>query len=280
MLLDVLAESYKPEDLLDSANWSDSELEDAEEGGLFASTRARYFVPSSEESDGGDGGWEESEDEVLAGLEAEYQALLHSAHMDTTAAATSMKRSPSKHANPQPVKARRSYKFLPTDEAGAVEYPVVLGRGLNRISISSIGTVVDEPGHLESSEDGSSSYIYPVGYECKRKYLDWGQDEAAMASLDSTQPALKQAYYYCQVAPGPVFRILVRDGHNGTGENVLFSDEDASLAVLWERFVGRFTEALADQLREDFGRPQAFFGFHHENLQKYLEEQLVAARKK
>ena len=278
LLLDVLAESYDPEELLESPDWSDSEMaDDVEDDGLFSSTkRAKYFVPSSDEEEEG----EESEDEAIGELEAEYQALLQSAHMDPTiVASSSSKRSPSKAVQTtQAQKSRRSYKFLPTDESGAIEYPVVLGRGLNRISISSIGKVIDGPAWLEAV-DADSSYIYPLGYECKRKYMDFGQDAAALASLETAQPALKQAYYYCQINEGPVFRVLVRDGHNGTGENVVFSDEDASLGALWERFVARFPEQLRGQVREDFGRAQAFFGFHHENLNKYLEEQLALVRK-
>ena len=55
------------------------------------------------------------------------------------------------------------------DEDGNVELPLTLGRALNRVCVFQIGKITLNPSFK------SGNYIYPVGFECKRKYNAVGE---------------------------------------------------------------------------------------------------------
>lgn len=120
--------------------------------------------------------------------------------------------------------------------------PVVLGRGLNRISVYGVGVV----------REGET---VPIGYECRRRYYDAGKlQENVVMDSDSTKVT-----YTCRIRDGPLFVMSTEQ----------WEDSHAELAVLWERFVGRFPGSMRDQVRQDFAGPEAFFGY--ELLAKKLQ---------
>lgn len=81
---------------------------------------------------------------------------------------------------------RRNYKVLPLSEEGDVELPLVLGRGTNRTIVTSIGHVEDAPSFRHEK------YVFPVGFESKRKYLSLPDEET-----DPGKPS--KSYYFCLI---------------------------------------------------------------------------------
>lgn len=251
-LLDVLAEMIPAEDILDSPYWSDSEEDDA---GLFALERPNQFF--ADRDDDIHSQVEDSEAEELAKLEAEYEELVKLNERTKRFGSPAKGRHSSDFA-PVP-KARRSFKHLPVNEAGQVEFPVVLGRGPNRISISKIGPVVA----IKGNENG-----LPLDFECRRKYADYDQTEDLFNS-----EAKKFAYYTCCVTgleadKVPTFKIAMSDRE--------FTIENTDAEALWHQFRSSFPPFLQPHLDEDFASYRVFFGLEHENLAKYFKEQLAA----
>lgn len=178
-MLDVLAESLKPQELM---------MEEG--GGLFSDSEGELF---GDEQAGG-GFCDESEGEDLAGLQHEQQFILQIQETlkktkkrgideEITRRPSPNKKSFSLSTTTTTTKARRSYKVkemfhwfhrfyimqsLPMDEDGNVQVPLILGRALNRICINSLGQVM--VGRPEWTSDGGQGYIYPCDYECRRNY--------------------------------------------------------------------------------------------------------------
>lgn len=241
-LLDVLAELIPAEQIIDSPCWSDSEDDD----GLFDDGE-EIFPDADFGTDSVD-----SEAEDLERLQAEYDELVRDNQR-----AKRFAPSPTRERIPQP-KTRRLYKHLPVKDSGEVEFPVVLGRGPNRISISSIGPVttgVDETGE---------TVAIPLAYECRRKFAD-------SAQADDADPK-RQTYYSCSVSSlngAPHYTIQVKDA---PGDALVISS--ASLPGLWAEFTAKFPASIQAQLADDFRGPRSFFGLEHDNLVKYFKEQL------
>lgn len=253
----MLAELVPAEDILNSPYWSDS-AED--EDGIFDAEKPYRFFPDAD----GDihSQIEDSEAEEMAKLEAEYDELVKAGEKSKRYGSPLKGRHHGTDFAPAP-KARRSFKHLPVNEAGQVEFPVVLGRGPNRISISKIGPVVA----VEGSETG-----LPLDYECRRKYADFDQTEEIFNS-----EAKKFAYYNCCIAGSeedkiPIFKI--------TMQNSDFSIENSSAESLWHQFRSTFPPFLQSQLDEDFSSYRVFFGLEHDNLVKYFKEQLAGQNNK
>jgi len=243
----VLAELIPAQKLLDSPYWSDSE---GDEEDLLLHKCDRFFPSDSEDAF-------DSEAEEMARLQGEYEALLK--------ASEGSKRfgSPVKgHNGGSAPKIRRTFKHLPVNEAGKVEFPVILGRGPNRISISKIG-----PLKLVSHDDGSTTVPVPLDYECRRKYWDYEQTDEQLACSDNK----KQTYYMCSISASnmnalPFYRIMKPDSDG---------IESDSIIAVWSDFRAKFPPSMLQQLDEDFLHPRAFFGLEHDNLLKYFKDSLA-----
>lgn len=247
--MDVLAEVIPAEEILESPYWSGSEEEDDDAEDLLMHNHDRFFLnydPLSEDDI-------DSEADELAKLQLEYDELVKKSTNKRLS-------SPSKGGDgtmPAP-KARRSYKYLPLNEAGEVELPLTLGRGPNRINVSKIGPIVQ----IED-EAGEGLMPVPLDYESKRKYFDLSQA--------SEPDGKKQAYYICTITSSdgkkPRYRISLADTE--------ISIESDSIVDLWTQFRSKFPESLLAQFDEDFSHPRIFFGLEHDNLAKYFKDLLA-----
>lgn len=196
----------------------------------------------------------DSEAEELAQLQVQYEELLKKSNNKRLG-------SPSKGGDGAmpAAKARRSYKYLPLNEAGEAELPLTLGRGPNRINVSKIGPVIQ----IEA-EAGEGLMPVPLDYESRRKYWDISQ---------TLEPdGKKQTYYICTITSTdgktPRYRIAM-------SESDAFAVESESIVELWTQFRSRFPEALLVQFDEDFPHPRIFFGLEHDNLAKYFKDLLA-----
>lgn len=81
---------------------------------------------------------------------------------------------------------RRNYKVLPLGEDGDVELPLVLGRGTNRTIVTQIGHVEDSPNFRHDK------YVFPVGFESKRKYFSLPIEETDTGKQ-------RKSYYFCLI---------------------------------------------------------------------------------
>lgn len=116
------------------------------------------------------------EEQKVAELKEYYQQLLASAEVQQK-----------KSASPErkPNKNRRSYKYLPLRDDGQVNFPVILGRGVQR-------TVLLQIGEISTNENfHDSRYIYPIGFQSKRKFYTFNSD------LNVDRP--KKVYYFCSI---------------------------------------------------------------------------------
>lgn len=170
-------------------------------------------------------------------------------------------KSPTRRSND--VQKRRSHRSLPMNEDGAIELPLVLGRGLNRISISRMGEIRDHPSFL------AAGYVFPCGYECRRKWL------APDATGEDLSPQSRRTPYLVTIeadaAGVALFTLAALDAQE---TERLLEVSSGSLADLWEQFKGKCSEEVVGCLEQDFKSPEDFFGFDHENLRLYLCDQL------
>ena len=131
----------------------------------------------------------EESDEDLQGQETEREARKVSgikARYRQLSIAPTARRRASLSPERKPSKSRRNYKHLPLRDDGQVDLPVILGRGVHRTILVQIGEIEDDRDNFQTD-----SYIYPVGFQSKRKYY----------TFDSN-PALekpKKVYYYCAI---------------------------------------------------------------------------------
>lgn len=131
----------------------------------------------------------------------------------------------------------------PTGEEAGEEggLPVVLGKAHSKFTLTSIGILPPE----EYFSFYTQSYIYPIGYKCKRKYN----------SPTKSEPKL---LYYCQIRNingECVFEIRASNGKMWTGPKEL----------VWRSFTSEFEKI-------SFLNIETFFGFTHETVQKMIEE--------
>lgn len=220
---------------------------------------------------------------------------------------TSLKLTIKRSRSSSPVKStpKRSYKFLPIDEeTGKPVLPIVLGRALNRINISEIG-IIDS--NISISSDGR--YIYPIGYSCRRKYIcpdnpenkinyqcsiqekgremeqREGERDREMETETETNEINGNHSIDNTIQNGKL-KIKSTDRKKGNlslKRELIFkiSSQDGSIELesenidqLWELFKEKFNNETREMIKGDFGSGQAFFGFDHDNLMRYLQSQV------
>ncbi|KAI5190588.1 hypothetical protein NECID01_1029 [Nematocida sp. AWRm77] len=131
-----------------------------------------------------------------------------------------------------------------TEEEGEGEkegLPLVLGKAHSKFTLTSIGILPPE----EYFSFYTPSYIYPIGYKCKRKYN----------SPTKSEPKL---LYYCQIRNingECVFEIRTTNGKVWAGPKDL----------VWSSFTSEFEKI-------SFPNIETFFGFTHDTVQKMIEE--------
>lgn len=222
-----------------------------------------------------DGEWLAEADPEDNAIEQQYEAAttnalrirLGSAHVNHRTSFKTFSRSPS------PNKSHRDYKNLPVRDNGALNLPVILGRGVHRTVLLQTGQVVNSPAFRRGE------YIFPLGLQIRRKYYDFDSDVADIKS------GLKR-YYQCSVKStdggmAPLFEISSTSIQSGTDDGrgtaasttADYCDQDTNLDALWDRFRQKFTPEGQSRLLDDFGLPELFFGLNHDSLAKFIRDQ-------
>lgn len=236
------------EEIMESPFWSDSEDEDLFYDHVIEREVINHLPDSLIKADLDD---EElpfdSDAEEIERLQSEYAELVKKKSSMTRGFSTGPATSPIKSGTAP--KVRKVYKSIPVNEAGEPEFPLVLGRAQNRISISKIGPI---------AEDGQG--VLPLDYECRRKYQDFRTDTES-----------KPVFYSCSVTGDSIQQAQFSINSTDAALDLL----SGSMEALWEDFKAKFAESQQAQLDEDFpAGPRQFFGLEHENLAKYFREQL------
>lgn len=255
-MLDVLAAVLPEETIVESACWSDDE--EGEDGLFEAGCKLPMtFLSSDDEDDASD------DEQQLLKLQEEYNQLCK---MNDRSKRTYG--SPTKHPVPPAVpKPRRTFRHLPANEAGEIEFPFVLGRASNRISVSRIGDIMTVNG--QDGGDGGG-VVVPREYECRRRYLDFGM------TADGEEK--RYLHYTCSISSatpdGPLAYTISATPETITGTAVPLVCTSGRMEETWAEFRSRFPASLqASHLDEDFpGGGRAFFGLEHESLVKYMRE--------
>ena len=139
------------------------------------------------------------------------------------------------------------------------DYPIVVGRAINRITINSLGRLPQPPPLL--AEDPQSGYQWhPRGFESKRKYIDCSQFAMPSTTAISTP---KRTNYICRCEVDGAFTISLESN------NIPVAHGTDPVQV-WSDFVARFPEPIGDTLRSEFPSLTAFFGLDHEATKRHL----------
>lgn len=238
-ILDCYMELVDVEEALRDDDWSDGEVDE---------------VSAAESAFSEYGFLGDSDEEILVEQDNLKYLLLREQQIQI--------KSPKRKRSRSPRRQPQSTEPSVVKESSKPEYPIVVGRAINRITINQLGRLPQPPPLL--AEDPLSGYQWhPRGFESKRKYIDFTQ-----FPFISSSATLKRTTYICRCELDGSFSIslesnLVPVAH-GTDPNVVWSD-----------FTNRFPEPVRETLKTEFSSLTAFFGLDHEATKRHLRQYAV-----
>lgn len=132
------------------------------------------------------------------------------------------------------------------------EYPIIVGRAVNRTIIHSLGTLTAQP----PVADDPSYQWHPRGYEARRKYIDC----FGYGSLVTP----KRVIFICRIDPDGMF--LVETAESG----VIVSGPEPQ--AIFESLASKYPDPLKTVFLSEFSSLEAFFGLEHDATRRYLRQ--------